>query len=186
MDYNTEFSGITKEALCAVTTTLDTVHLVLRQLIGPETIIVGHSLDSDLKVLRLVHLRVIDTAALYPHTKGAPFKRSLKHLARDVLGRDIQEGTGGSLAVNCCVIDFNCCVCAAGHDSVQDSAISLELAFLKARRGSAVGALLPWSESTAPRCTLFQKVHEALFLESEVARQYSVAAVLCLMVCTGW
>jgi hypothetical protein len=31
-----------------------------------------------------VHRRVIDTAALYPHPKGAPFKQSLKGLAKEV------------------------------------------------------------------------------------------------------
>jgi len=45
---------------------------------------VGHSIDSDLRALKLVHRRVIDTAALYPHPKGAPLKQSLKALAKEV------------------------------------------------------------------------------------------------------
>jgi hypothetical protein len=47
-------SGITKEALRKVTTTLSNVDAVLRQLISSRTILVGHSLNSDLKVLHLV------------------------------------------------------------------------------------------------------------------------------------
>jgi RNA exonuclease 1 len=37
-----------------------------------------HRLDNDLKALRLVHLRIIDTAVMYPHKSGAPYKRALK------------------------------------------------------------------------------------------------------------
>ena len=62
----------------------------LRRYISSSTIIVGHSLDSDFKCLKLVHHRVIDTAALYPHPKGAPFKLGLKNLAFDYLGLEVQ------------------------------------------------------------------------------------------------
>lgn len=44
----------------------------------------GHSLDSDLRALKLVHARVVDTAALYPSPRGSPFKQSLKGLAKEV------------------------------------------------------------------------------------------------------
>ena len=56
-------------------------HRALARLIGPDTYVVGHSLEGDLKALRLTHARCIDTAALYPHEKGLPFKQSLKTLA---------------------------------------------------------------------------------------------------------
>lgn len=68
---------------------------VLRVLINKNTTIVGHSLDTDLKVLQLVHARVIDTAALFPHNSALPYKIALKTLAKDYLGVDIQDGEGG-------------------------------------------------------------------------------------------
>lgn len=41
-----------------------------------------------------MHSRVVDTAALYPHPSGLPFKHALKKLAREHLHKDIQDGTG--------------------------------------------------------------------------------------------
>lgn len=42
--------------------------------VGAETYLVGHSLDSDLRALKLVHRRLIDTSELYPNSRGTPFK----------------------------------------------------------------------------------------------------------------
>jgi len=47
-----------------------------------------------MQVLQLVHSRVIDTSALYPHSTGLPYKHSLKKLAKDYLHKDIQDGKG--------------------------------------------------------------------------------------------
>lgn len=52
-----------------VTTSLQDVRTKLKKLISINTIIIGHSLDSDLRSLLLIHNRVIDTAVLYPHPK---------------------------------------------------------------------------------------------------------------------
>ncbi|CAI5515001.1 unnamed protein product, partial [Closterium sp. Naga37s-1] len=57
-----------------------------------ETILVGHSTESDLHAIRAVHLRVIDTSLLFPHPRGPPFKCALRFLAADYLGRTIQAG----------------------------------------------------------------------------------------------
>ncbi len=66
----------------------------LMRLISPATILVGHSLDCDLKALKLIHMNVIDTAALFPHPKGVPFKLSLKSLALEYLQKEIQGDKG--------------------------------------------------------------------------------------------
>lgn len=71
---------------------------VLMELIDERTIIVGHSLDTDLKVLCMVHRRVIDTAALFPHPNGLPYKHSLKRLAKEFLGRQVQDAAGDRAA----------------------------------------------------------------------------------------
>lgn len=80
-----------------VSTTFQDVLRVLHQLIDENTIIVGHSLDNDLRVLRLIHRRVIDTAAIFPHPNGLPYKHSLKRLAKDHLKKAVQETAGAVL-----------------------------------------------------------------------------------------
>ncbi len=39
-------------------------------LVSAETLLVGHALENDLRVLRCLHGRVVDTAILYPHPKA--------------------------------------------------------------------------------------------------------------------
>lgn len=143
IDYCTEFSGITEPLLRQITTTKADALMQLRRLLSSSTILVGHSLDSDLRCLKIFHKNVIDTTALFPHPKGAPFKHGLKKLAADYLGLNIREN--------------------ADHDSCQDAVISLELALLKAKSGagSDFGMPGPWSAGgSIPRHPLLD---EALF-----------------------
>lgn len=72
-------------------------------LLQPDTPLIGHAIDNDLNVCRVIHPTVIDTVLLFPHPSRLPLRMSLKTLARNVLGRDIQ--TGGD----------------RGHDSKEDS-----------------------------------------------------------------
>ena len=88
----------------------------------PQSIIVGHSLDSDLKALKMTHPFVVDTALLYPHPRGPPLKSSLKWLAQKYLDREIQRGHG-----------------AAGHDSTEDARATLDLVRLKCENGPLFG-----------------------------------------------
>lgn len=85
------YSGITEKTLQNVTRTLRDVQAVLLSMFNSKTILIGHSLESDFKALKLIHDCVVDTSVLYPHKMGPPMKRALKTLCIENLKRIIQE-----------------------------------------------------------------------------------------------
>ncbi|XP_069192684.1 RNA exonuclease 1 homolog [Procambarus clarkii] len=95
VDYNTEHSGLTATQFQDVTTNLQDVHSKLLSLFGSKTILVGHSLNHDLLRLKLIHDLVVDTAVIYPHPKGLPFRNSLRFLKRHILRSN--ESTSSAL-----------------------------------------------------------------------------------------
>ena len=96
LNHQFSFSGITAEALEPITTNLADVQAHLQTLITPSTILVGHSLESDLRALQIAHPLCIDTALIFHHPRGRPLKPGLAWLTRKWLGRTIQDrGPGG-------------------------------------------------------------------------------------------
>ncbi|XP_074057442.1 RNA exonuclease 5 isoform X2 [Macrotis lagotis] len=108
LNYLTRFSGITRKILKPVTTKLRDVQAKLKKLLPPDAVLVGHSLNSDLQALQMIHPNVIDTSLLFVRDLGRRFK--LKFLAKAVLGKEIQ------------------CPDKVGHDSTEDAIATLELA----------------------------------------------------------
>jgi RNA exonuclease 1 len=92
IDYNTRYSGITKETLeTPDALSLPEIQAVLLSMFHSKTILIGHSLESDLKALKMIHSYVVDTSVLYPHKMGPPKKRALKTLCIEHLKKIIQE-----------------------------------------------------------------------------------------------
>ncbi len=95
LNYLTKFSGITKEMLAPVTTSVQDVHPELTKVLPSLCILVGHSLENDLRVLRLSHPYVIDTSCIFTPNSSPYSKPSLRLLAKKLLGVDIQFESSG-------------------------------------------------------------------------------------------
>ena len=79
--------------LIAVTGQFKNIKEVQNDLMGfinADTILVGHGLENDLRALNLIHGTILDTAVVFPHFNGLPFRRSLRSLVSSYLKRDIQ------------------------------------------------------------------------------------------------
>jgi len=74
-----------------VTTNILDVQATLLTMFSDKTILVGHSLESDFKALKLLHDTVVDTSVMFPHRNGYPQKRALKNLCSEYLRKIIQN-----------------------------------------------------------------------------------------------
>lgn len=143
VDYNTRFSGISEKDLntncysnnsrrastasnssssstgsngyTRTVKSLKEVQKDLLKFVFEDTILIGHSIENDLKALKLIHKTIIDTSISFPHYYGLPYKRSLKSLTKTILKRDIQQHE-------------------TGHCSFEDSRACLELILWKVRK----------------------------------------------------
>ena len=80
-DFNTRFSGITPEMYSeSALQPLVDIRRSLDELISSETILIGHALENDLKTLRMIHFRNVDTAIVFRHPAGPPYRRALRDL----------------------------------------------------------------------------------------------------------
>uniref|UniRef100_A0A8D0HS45 Exonuclease domain-containing protein n=1 Tax=Sphenodon punctatus TaxID=8508 RepID=A0A8D0HS45_SPHPU len=91
IDYNTKLSGVTAEDLKNALPSIRDVQAILLNLFSADTILIGHSLESDLFALKLFHNSVVDTSVVFPHRLGLPHKRALRNLIADYLRRIIQD-----------------------------------------------------------------------------------------------
>lgn len=91
------FSGVTEESLHDVSTTIREVQAVLLSMIHKDTILVGHSLESDLKATKVIwnskrfDLKVINSVKIFPLNRQA-FTRLVDFWLMFFLRR---EGGGG-------------------------------------------------------------------------------------------
>ncbi|KAF8196589.1 ribonuclease H [Pholiota molesta] len=140
LDYLTRWSGITAEQLNPITTTLAQVQAHILRLLSPPAanpfsttaksntdappgtpVLLGHSLESDLKALKICHPRCIDTALLYHHPRGRPLKPGLAWLTKKWCGREIQARGEG------------------GHDPEEDARACVDLLRKKLENGPGFG-----------------------------------------------
>ncbi|KAI1139411.1 ribonuclease H-like protein [Hypoxylon sp. FL0543] len=105
-DWRTRYSGVTpaKMAMARASGQVLNGWLAARaklfEFADADTILVGHSLNHDLRVLHIAHKRVVDSAILVAEAvfgKGNRLLRQwgLKQLSGDILGISIQSSRGG-------------------------------------------------------------------------------------------
>lgn len=127
VDYRTKFSGISKDKLKDITTTLTDVQQAIRKILPSKCILIGHSLENDLRALKLAHPYVIDTSCLFTPFASPLSKPSLRMLAKKLLDADIQTASDG-------------------HDSIEDASTCMKLVQLKLKQGPK--CTVPWNDST--------------------------------------
>ncbi|KAF7874102.1 hypothetical protein EAF04_002774 [Stromatinia cepivora] len=81
---------------------------LLFSFLAPSTPIIGHGLENDLNATRFIHPTIVDTALLFPHKAGLPYRNGLKMLMQTLLNRNIQMVTYTEGKVD-------------GHDSEEDA-----------------------------------------------------------------
>lgn len=89
-DYRSEITGVSAEDLVGVTCSLAEIQKRMKKLLSHGTILVGHSLNNDLEVLKLDHPRVIDTSLIFKYVDEHR-RPSLYNLCKSVLGYEIRK-----------------------------------------------------------------------------------------------
>ena len=136
LNYRTKYSGMTPQMLEGVTVTLQDVQQDLKQLLPANCILVGHSLECDLRVIKMYHPYVIDTSLLFTPNASPRNKPSLKNVTKKILDIDIQVST-------------------EGHDPTEDAMACMRLVKKKLEEGAMLQ--FPWRDD---KTSLFDLFHQ--------------------------
>jgi DNA polymerase III epsilon subunit-like protein len=101
-DWRSQIHGITEATLNAAVEQGNALagwmeaRAELWKIIDQNTVLVGHALQHDLDVLRMVHTRVVDSAILARNAVGLSSPQwGLQRLCKELVGLEIRDNTGG-------------------------------------------------------------------------------------------
>lgn len=119
-------------------------------------------MDSDLKALQITHTQCVDTAILFPHPRGFPYRIKLKELAETYLNITIQRNHSSftpkivqnkdknenssndkNKSENKNKNSTSRVLVPLGHDSIEDAATAMRLVYLKIEKGPDFGSKIP-------------------------------------------
>ncbi|XP_024013811.1 small RNA degrading nuclease 1 [Eutrema salsugineum] len=110
VDYRTDITGITADDMEKATLSVADIQETLQPYLSEGTILVGHSLNKDLEVLKIDHPKVIDTALVFKYANARkPRRVSLNNLCKSILGYEVRKA-------------------GVSHDCVNDAAAAMKLA----------------------------------------------------------
>ncbi|CAN6250424.1 unnamed protein product [Urochloa humidicola] len=116
-DYRTQITGVSKEDLEGVTTSLVDVQKSLKRILSKGKILIGHSLYRDLCALKIDYCQVIDTAYIFKYANlPTTASASLNSLCKSVLGYSVREE-------------------GAPHNCLKDSEAAMNLVLAKLKHG---------------------------------------------------
>lgn len=113
VDCRTSITGLTAEEIMSKGIPLEAAKVKFKELLKPNSILIGHALDHDLLALGIRYTRVVDTAFLFAvpgNTETSMLTHSLAHLARCVLDKDTNRAEN-----------------QGSHDSVEDATLAVEI-----------------------------------------------------------
>ncbi|WUR02845.1 RNA exonuclease [Vairimorpha necatrix] len=101
INYETEYSGLTKEILDDGIENYQMIQEI-SEFIGKDTVVLGHGLENDFTSLGMYHDKIIDTSYLFLSTQSR--RVSLQQLSRTYLKIQIQNQS------HCSIIDATTCL----------------------------------------------------------------------------
>ncbi|XP_010527919.1 PREDICTED: small RNA degrading nuclease 1-like [Tarenaya hassleriana] len=116
-DYRTDITGVTAADIEKATLSMVDIQKKMRRFLSRDTILVGHSLNNDLKAMKIDHARVIDTSLIFKFSNGYKRRRpSLNNLCKSALGYEVRKD-------------------GAAHDCIQDAAAAMKLVLAVIEKG---------------------------------------------------
>ncbi|KAE7999650.1 hypothetical protein FH972_004056 [Carpinus fangiana] len=117
VDYRTDITGVSATDLEGVSCSLADVQKSMKKLLSNGTILVGHSLNNDLRALKLDHARVIDTSLIFKYSDARINRKpSLNYLCKSVLGYEVRRK-------------------GAPHNCLDDACAAMKLVLAKIEHG---------------------------------------------------
>jgi len=137
VDWRTRVSGVTQQTMAAAIARGEALagwreaREELWKFVDADTVLIGHSLQNDLDVLRVIHAKVVDSAILARNAVDPGARQwGLKGLCEELLGVDVQ--TNGM----------------RGHDCLEDVMATREVVLCCTREP---GKLQAWAEEARAR-----------------------------------